>query len=519
MTADFSRLTFDPSNHFTRVLMQQGRVQLDADWNEQMDILWHYLRTLATDIIGPYGGPRNNLGFQITLPQTNLTTNEVEDLVIGWGRYYVDGILCENTAPQIRTKAGLEAFRETHDEMAHDDVAERTGGRVMGDVAPAPLERMMNGVSYHKQSDLPFARDAAREFELPDAPFVVYLDVWEREVSAVEEPAIREVALGGPDTAARTRTVWQVRVASVPETMMQTKCETFAYGEFFSPMLRESGRLRAKAREAEAEDSTDPCIISPDARYRGAENQLYRVEIHTGTINPYKQAPTFKWSRDNGSNTFAIVSVRDKTIFLESLGRDERSGIQAGDWVEIVDDDVSLLGEVRPLYRVESVDSSAISITLKQTAPAIGGKSGGRTTHQAYLRRWDQQSGDTTRGGLQLNEKGDNHDNAALIKDDWLNLEDGIQIQFERGGFWRAGDYWLIPARTATGDIEWPREGDTPLPLPPRGVRHHYAPLAGVFFGDHPNPSNPADIQHGLYVVDLRRRFPEAAECFIDNVG
>ena len=32
---DFTRDTFNPLKHFSRVLMQQGRVQLDADWNEQ----------------------------------------------------------------------------------------------------------------------------------------------------------------------------------------------------------------------------------------------------------------------------------------------------------------------------------------------------------------------------------------------------------------------------------------------------------------------------------------------------
>ena len=35
MKGDFSRLTFDPKKHYRRVLMQQGRVQVDADWNEQ----------------------------------------------------------------------------------------------------------------------------------------------------------------------------------------------------------------------------------------------------------------------------------------------------------------------------------------------------------------------------------------------------------------------------------------------------------------------------------------------------
>ena len=52
MKGDFTRWTFDPQKRFSQVLMQQGRVQLDADWNEQTSILLHYLRTLAAHIIG-----------------------------------------------------------------------------------------------------------------------------------------------------------------------------------------------------------------------------------------------------------------------------------------------------------------------------------------------------------------------------------------------------------------------------------------------------------------------------------
>lgn len=54
-----------------------------------------------------------------------------------------------------------------------------------------------------------------------------------------------------------------------------------------------------------------------------------------------------------------------------------------------------------------------------------------------------------------------------------------MQIQFQPDGEYRTGDYWLIPARTATGDVEWPRdEGGNPLSRSPRGINHHYAPLA-----------------------------------------
>ena len=39
MSGDYSRVRFDPKNDFSGVLMQQGRVQLDADWNELVELL------------------------------------------------------------------------------------------------------------------------------------------------------------------------------------------------------------------------------------------------------------------------------------------------------------------------------------------------------------------------------------------------------------------------------------------------------------------------------------------------
>ena len=85
---DFTSDTFKRSNHFSRVLMQQGRVQLDADWNEQVSILLHYLRTLAADLVGPHSGPVKQCGFEIKVEPNGFS--------IGKGRYYVDGFLCEN---------------------------------------------------------------------------------------------------------------------------------------------------------------------------------------------------------------------------------------------------------------------------------------------------------------------------------------------------------------------------------------------------------------------------------------
>ena len=65
MGGDFTRDTFDPGKHYSRVLMQQGRVQLDADWNEQASILLHYMRALGRDLFGPHAGPAEGAGFEL----------------------------------------------------------------------------------------------------------------------------------------------------------------------------------------------------------------------------------------------------------------------------------------------------------------------------------------------------------------------------------------------------------------------------------------------------------------------
>src|SRR5215213_10033858 len=98
MKGDFTRVTFRPERHYSQVLLQQGRVQLDADWNEQGAIALDYLRTVVGDIIGPHGTPSKpdgktaSEGFHI-VAKTGQPAGEVS---IGVGRYYVDGILCEN---------------------------------------------------------------------------------------------------------------------------------------------------------------------------------------------------------------------------------------------------------------------------------------------------------------------------------------------------------------------------------------------------------------------------------------
>ena len=89
MPGDYSRKTFNRKKHYSGVLMQQGRVQLDSDWNEQLAIQLYRTETEAIDVVGQSGVPKKNDGFKIG------KTADGHDLTIAAGRIYVDGQLCE----------------------------------------------------------------------------------------------------------------------------------------------------------------------------------------------------------------------------------------------------------------------------------------------------------------------------------------------------------------------------------------------------------------------------------------
>jgi hypothetical protein len=430
MKGDFSRLTFDPTKQYTRVLMQQGRVQIDADWNEQTAILLHYLRTLGADLIGPFGGPANpdgtpGDGFRLGVRRNADGTPMTGDFALLAGRYYVDGILCEN--PQ-------------------DWIYSQTPG-----------------------NPLPGKLDAG-------AAYLLYLDVWERHVTYLQDEILREVALGGADTATRAQVVWQVRDLKADKGATDFSCQAArrAWAGWVEQwQSAQRGRLKAQARPGTPDD-TDPCLASPDARYRG-ENQLYRVEIHTGGA---AGAATFKWSSDNGSIVYPIRGALEKgsgttTVTLERLGLDDKSDLMQGDWVEIADNQEDLRDGIDPLLQVSTVEPDKILVTLK----GVPVSNIGDDKSPLLLRRWDhRRSTSKTKPSAS---------GVFPVKEgEWLDLENGVQIFFapaDKGAeTYRSGDYWLIPARVATGDVEWPGPANDPAALPPFGVRHHYAPLGIV---------------------------------------
>ncbi len=443
MRGDFSRQTFDPKKHYRGVRMQQGRVQLDADWNEQSDLLNYYLETHLKDVLGAGGAPQATAGFKITLrkepegAKSNPDNRATFDFHISHGRYYVDGVLCENE----------------------------------------------QNVLFTGQPDYPEARlpSTLKDYAL------VYLDVWQRHITIQEDPALRESALMGIDTTTRVQTVWQVKILplgthEIPTDSSKLNTEDIISLPEWQDLIsyhRHKSRLRAQHV---------PHSMMLD-------NQLYRIELH----DVHEQEVTFKWSRENGSVAFVIdklklVGNQDKNnlvqfvVTLNDLGRD-LAQLKKGDWVELVDEMSELRGHTLPLYQIiVAPDVHNRQVTLAgHFARRLQTFEKHKPTY-LLLRRWDHDAALPPTQNI----------GAVRIREEqWLNLENGIQVYFAAGGTYEVGDYWLIPSRTLTNTIEWPSDEHGPLALPPHGKNHHFSPLALLHFHH----------DHWRVVKDLRRIF------------
>jgi hypothetical protein len=442
MGADFSCVRLNPLLDYAGVELKQGGVLLDADANELVAIIDRRVRALASDTLG-------RARVSSTTPDAFKITAAGGTLQIGRGRLYVDGLLAECHG------AADPAKRQFDDLLAETGFGE--------------------GVDFKKQPYVPVSQ------ALPTTgQHLVYLDVWDREVTNLTQPDLVETAVG-VETSSRVQTVWQVKLLS-EGVDGATTCGT-DLTEWDSLVAPSTGRLTTSTYEVPP--ANDPCELPPTGGYRGLENQLYRVEIHTGG-KPGAGA-TFKWSRENasvGSRVADMVSATE--LELESLGRDDVLRFKTGDWVEIINDArefSQLPGEIRKITVTDATKRISFVGALPGDMlpqPANFPNSSFPDDSNLRVTRWDQskQIFKTNSSGppTQVQDL-DAGGSTGLIdvpaSGVELLLENGITVSFSSAGpkGLKPGDYWVFAARTADASVEILDEA------PPRGTHHHFARL------------------------------------------
>lgn len=455
MSGDYSRQRFDPRRDLAAVLMQQGRVQLDSDWNELVEIIERRLRTETVDLVS-YGDDPNHAGVTVVPRQTpdgfriNATAG---DLSIGRGRAYVDGLLVENHG------RGTPVFDATLNEIHGSD----------------PL-------SYAEQPYFP----APPALPQNPGPHLAYLEVWQRELTHLVAPGLVEPAIG-VDTTTRWQTVWQVRVLADIGNASCGSDDGAVPG--WADLTRPSaGRLSTAA--VGVPPALDPCELPPSGGYRGLENQLYRVEIHEGGGTTQANRAWFKWSRDNASVASAVEEVLGPNeLRFASLGRDAVLGFAVGDWIEVLDDRRELSGEGGDparrrgvMTRITDIDEARRRVSVDPALPAeLVLNAADAASRHLRATRWDQKG--TVRDGngnvlVDLDAPGSTGLIPLPASGTPILLENGVQITFTlpAGGRVRSGDFWVFAARTADASVEVLDQA------PPRGIHRHYARLSVVTF-------------------------------------
>jgi hypothetical protein len=373
----------------------------------------------------------------------------------------------------------------------------------------------VNGIGCQNARALPLPWFRARDLA-DDETYLVYLDLWEREVLSIQDPELIDPAIRHADSTLRTKVSWQVRFVPIYGEHEHDKDDDdlewlvhklwrFAarvedgleeIWKRFEAWLEDKPAPRERARDpdrrrAEHEQrlawepvydayvcrSRPPLLwVTPQSKYTGHVPALIRLEVHEAS--PSGRGATFKVSKDNGATVCPIkAAVNDKTVVVGA----PPSGpirLRKDDLVELVTDHNLRTRAPGPLLLLTSEVSprpgdDSFEVTL--SGPLDLPDDDEPQALHAFLRRWDAAFGILDAGRARR-----------------IGLGDGVEIELDSEGRYRRGDAWSIPVRVRTiagsdepwrirSGIDWPSDRiageDRSRPQGPQD-EHHFAPLA-----------------------------------------
>ncbi len=454
MGSDRARVSYDPSRHWRGVIAQQGRVTLEADLNEAATIAAEENRRQLLDVIGPAGTPDD--GYSV-VPAVDASGVANGDLTIKAGTMYVGG-------ERMVLDTDL-------DYAAQPDWVDTAGDPLW--VAP--------GVQQGDES--------------------VYLLLREQEVSAVEDPALLDVALGGPDTAERRRIVQRVvRGAIDGNTCAVGLSALEAYwakhGLTFDPAtMRLDSSTALQVSFQQDPQAATPCEPVAQGGYLGAENQLIRVQV--ASVDE-AGVPTLVWGFDNayflyrvtvgavdaGAGTTVLTLANAPVDSYHQPAKDQAVEVlQAAAELTAKDYIAETTGIVTTVDTAYQPDTQEIVISTALAAPTID-------SPLLFLRVWQDTILSYAGGPAPLGTT-------------------GVEVTLSTSsGVYHPGDFWVFAVRPGTPTTVSPIYPQRILdaPQPSDGPRMWACPLAVVEWSD----GTPT-------VIDCRHHFNPLGTCDCDG--
>lgn len=421
MGSDRARISYNPAQQYRAVVAQQGRVTLEADWNEAQTIANEELREETLDFVGTCGTPDN--GYDA------IATGSSFDFFTTNGTMYVGGI--KAYSPQ--------------------------------------------DIQYSNQSDwLDYSTDP--NWVEPTRPTnttaneLIYLLMREQEVSAVEDSALLEQALGGPDTTQRQRLIQHIVRLETGETTCSSALEEaisvwnqqglqFDHATF---QLRSTATLQVSFTPPST--PTDLCEPEAQSGYLGAANQLIRVQI--SGFDPSANQYQLVWGFDNAAFLYRVDIVNDQMLRLKSRPVDDFHNPRLDQSVEVLRSAAQLsngeyiasaTGHITNLMEPYNPDTREVSLVDTLSTEYLDTNQ----TPQLFVRVWEETTNLTP--GIPI-----------------LLGTTGLQVTLQStNNRFHIGDYWQIAVRPGEPTEVYPHRY-LEIPQPPNGPRLWICPLAIV---------------------------------------
>ncbi len=441
-TIDLSRDATDFRKQYAGVRMQQGRVLTDDDFNEAARLDAEALRRTRLETIGPYGSCDS--GF---LPANLGTFQGRVTFDLSAGSLELGGLRLE--------LPGDEQFHQQKNWLDFDPGAD----------APLPPQGGKSRVD------------------------LIWIEAWQQPVSAVEDRELFEVALGGPDTSTRIRTMQRVRI--MPDVgsgdcgeAWRRVCLSWSPLGSMADDMELVPQSRLKVTFTEPSSSASLCSPGLSGGYLGAENQAIRVQAVSATH--------FTWGFDNAAPLYRAVLMSEGgsrvKLRLLTQPKDAVHWPLKGQVVELLPWGAALPNGERVaasgghFSRVaSSYDPDSQEFTIA-TAPAAGFDSRweNRTDTGSFYTPCIVNGVDQERFVyLRIWNRGEDLASPALMPLASGNLgQSGLSISFQAPP--RAGDYWIIAARPSAPDVVTPWSFTRGEGARPNGIRRYRAPLALV---------------------------------------
>ena len=459
-TIDLSRQITDPRKHYAGVRMQQGRVLTDDDFNEAAAIDAEELRRTRLHTIGAYGSP--DAGF---LPKDFAVVGGKLDFKLSAGNLYLGGLRLEMTAD--------EHYVLQKDWLEFDPNA---------DGLPAPADGQT-------RTDL------------------VWISAWQQPVTAIEDSELFEVALGGPDTTTRWRTMRRVHVAQgvsgsdCADAWAEVSATFGPYGTMNDDMeLATAATLTVNFKTPK--HVSDLCSPPQPGGYLGAENQAIRVQMVDPTHYTWgfdDASPLYRCQLDADGVTLTLLNqpkdavhwpLKNQVVELLAwsavLANGEKVATLSGHLCQV-------LTSYNPDTKVLTLDAAPPANFGQQwkTRTDKGDFFDGKPEHEYFfLRVWNRGDDVTSPAAIPITTKDLGHT--------------GLTVTFG-GAPLRKSDYWIIAARPAAPDVVLPwvlMSG-----APPNGIKRYLAPLGMIQWKTTKDPTTQVLVTTGTLVHDCRPPF------------